>query len=346
MCGAFASLGHDVQLVVPQKRIFLDTDPFAYYGVKKNFTIRTLKIPDIGSRSEVFPTLIMWLDTLAFILNLKFARIASEGDVLYFRDFPLLFAFSPRRNRLIIEVHHIYGWKRLFVRALMRASRIVAITNGLKDDLVALGLDAGKIIVAPDAVDLSMFRRVVQKDAARERLQLPPGKKIALYIGRIDAWKGTDTLFKAAELLRDVQIVAIGNGPEEISVLKKHHPQVMFVGFRPYREIADNQAAADVLVLPNSGSEEISKRYTSPLKLFTYMASRIPIVVSDLPSMREILSDEEAFFFRADDPTDLTRAIETALSDRSAGARAARAYEKVLQYSWEGRAKKILASLA
>ena len=342
MCEAFAGLGHEVELALPRKRDFLKTDPFEYYGIKKNFTIRTIPIPDLGSKSELFPKLSLGLDVFAFIFQLLFSRIAEKGDILYFRDFPLLFAFSPRKNRLIVEVHHIYGWKALFVRALKHASLIVAITQALKADLIALGLPENRIIVAPDAVDLSIFENVESKEVARRRLGLPQDKKIALYIGRIDVWKGTDTLFKAAGHLADVHVAVIGNGPEEIPILKKRYPHIIFLGFRPYREIAQNQAAADVLVLPNSGKEKISARFTSPLKLFTYMASRIPIVVADLPSMREVLSEREAFFFRPDDPEDLARVIRTALSDADAHGRAAHAYEKVKQYSWISRAKHIL----
>ena len=171
---------------------------------------------------------------------------------------------------------------------------------------------------------------------------MPLEKKIALYVGRIEAWKGTDILFKAAEYLDDVQVVAIGNGPEAIADLQKRYPRVTFLGVRPYPEIADNQAGADVLVLPNSGREEISARFTSPLKLFTYMASKIPMVVADLPSMREVLSEKEAYFFRADDSHDLARVIREALADEKRNERAASAYAKVAHYSWSARAQRIL----
>ena len=343
MCEAFASLGNDVTLVVPRKRDFLDADPFAYYGVKENFSIRHIVIPDMGSKSETLPKFLLRFDLLSFIIGLLFSNVAKNGDALYFRDYPLLFAFSPRRYRLVCEVHHIYGWRGLFLHALRRASLIVVITQGLKDDLVALGLSEKKIIVAPDAVNLSIFDDVESKESARKRLGLSQEKKIALYIGRIDEWKGTSVLFKTADKLRsNVQIAVIGNGPEDLAQLQSRYPRVAFLGFRPYREIANNQAAADILILPNSGREEISARFTSPLKLFTYMASQVPIVASDLPSIREILSDEEAYFATPDDPEDLARAIEEALGNTlRAKEKSARAYKKVLEYTWSARAKNI-----
>src|ERR1700683_1585425 len=120
----------------------------------------------------------------------------------------------------------------------------------------------------------------------------------------------------------------------------------MFLVFRPYRELADNQAAADVLVLPNSGKYSISVRDTSPLKLFTYMASGKPIVASDLPSIREVLTDETATFFKADDPEDLARAINHVCgSNADANVRALNARREVQRYTWDARARVIFTSV-
>ena len=58
------------------------------------------------------------------------------------------------------------------------------------------------------------------------------------------------------------------------------------------RDARRRLADADVLVLPNPASA-ISNRFTSPLKLFDYMASGRPIVASNLPAIREILRDTE-----------------------------------------------------
>jgi len=101
--------------------------------------------------------------------------------------------------------------------------------------------------------------------------------------------------------------------------------------------------AADALVLPNSAKAKISSHYTSPLKLFEYMASRRPIVASDLPSLREVLRDgENAVLVKPDNPRALAEGIERALSDAELAARIGRqAREDVEQYTWEKRAVNI-----
>ncbi len=83
-------------------------------------------------------------------------------------------------------------------------------------------------------------------------------------------------------------------------------------------------ASADVLALPNSGREAISRRHTSPLKMFEYMAAARPIVASDLPSLRETLTDgENALLVPPEDPEVVEAAIRRTLADDALVNRAA-----------------------
>ena len=103
---------------------------------------------------------------------------------------------------------------------------------------------------------------------------------------------------------------------------------------------------ADVLVM-NYPSAEHYALYMSPLKMFSYMASGVPIVSTDLPSVREVLTDESAFFVSPDDAHDLTRGLKEALADRrQAGEKAHAAKERGQHFSWEGRAGRILAFIS
>lgn len=73
------------------------------------------------------------------------------------------------------------------------------------------------------------------------------------------------------------------------------------------------------------------------------MASGKPIVVSDLPSIREVVSEQEAFLVEPDNPQALADGIAQALSSLDASARAAAARAKVVEYTWDKRAERILA---
>ncbi|MFQ5627042.1 MAG: glycosyltransferase, partial [Methyloligellaceae bacterium] len=116
------------------------------------------------------------------------------------------------------------------------------------------------------------------------------------------------------------------------------------VGYVEPSRVPTYLAAADVLVLPNSGVTDISRYYTSPLKLFEYMATGRPIVASDLPAMQEVLVEgETALLVPSDDPAALAAAI-CRLRSRPALAQrlAQQAKRAVGAYAWDQRATRLL----
>ena len=342
MCEEFAKQGAEVELVVPAKKNFHEVDPFTYYRVERLFHITRIRVPDLASRIALAPSITFLLDLVFYALALYFQPISKER-VIYTRDYVLLF-FLPRSVKIFLEVHDVPRTRWIFTWAASRAVGFVAITGGVKDALIKRGVRPEKIIVAPDGVHLQDFENPESRGAARRRLGLPLDRKIAMYIGRIDGWKGTETFFEAAALMRDVLTVVIGAIPGKLDELQREYPYIRFFAMRPYKELPNNQAAADVLVLPASGRHAISARYTSPLKLFSYMTSGIPILASDVPSLREVIDEKSAFWFKPDDAEDLARAIEYAIEHSGEGAEKARvAKELVKRYTWEERGKCILS---
>lgn len=339
-CESLVLSGADVQLVVTDRPTAIAEDPFAYYRVATRFPITYIRVPN----ALRFGKLGFWLDTRMFARGCRRVLRDRAYDVVYGRDEAVLAQLSGTPAR-VWETHT--GADNRAVRSLIRDGvRIVAISQGLRDFYIKLGAPAENIIVARDAVDLEPFAHPESRESARARLGLPQDKRIVMYIGRLDGWKGSETLLEASTLLpSDVLLVVIGGEEEQIAPLRSRYPHVHFAGFRPYREIADNQAAADVLVIPNTGRDRVSARFTSPLKLFTYMASGKPIVASDLPSIREVVDETSAYFVAPDDPAALARGIETALHDPSAAQKAAQAREKVTEYTWAARAKRIIGHM-
>jgi glycosyltransferase involved in cell wall biosynthesis len=256
-------------------------------------------------------------------------------------ELPLL--FLPRRIRSFYEAHQLRG--SFFLRLLIKkATGIIAISQGLKDAFVRGGFPPERILVAHDGYDEKAFAERIDKQAARKKLSLPPDKKIAMYIGGLEEWKGAETLCRAASFLAETGILVaiIGGTDAEIQRFRQKYPAVLFLGRRPYQELPFIQQAADALVVPNSGRERISREFTSPLKLFAHMASGIPLVVSDVPAIREVLSDNEAEFFTPDDAQSLAHALRRALAG-SGGVKAEAALKKSILYTWDKRAQSVLA---
>jgi glycosyltransferase involved in cell wall biosynthesis len=110
----------------------------------------------------------------------------------------------------------------------------------------------------------------------------------------------------------------------------------------PPADVANHLSRADILVLPNSANA-VSSRYTSPLKLFEYLAAGRPIVASDLPALREVLRDGiNALLVPADDPAALAASLLRLIQDRPLAARLARtAFDDAALYSWDARAARL-----
>jgi glycosyltransferase involved in cell wall biosynthesis len=338
MCEAFARAGHAVELVVPHRAGTSREDPYAFVGAENIFNITKLACIDVSATSE--GKWLYWLRIVSFFLSAQCYLAFKRYDVLYTREPFIRFGTMP----YVFEAHSV---SPSVIRAAKKARAVIAITSFIRDELVEVGVPQENILVAPDAVDLSTFENPESTEVARKRLDIPLDKKIALYLGRIDAWKGTDALFGAADFLPDdIQLVVIGAEPHEINSLQETYPRIRFIAFRPYREVADNQAAADVLLLPNTARNTLSARYTSPLKLFSYMASGKPIVASDIPSIREILNEQNAFLIEPDSAAALADGIQSVIENPDdAHTRAVQARTDVAVYTWNARAQGILEYL-
>jgi glycosyltransferase involved in cell wall biosynthesis len=130
------------------------------------------------------------------------------------------------------------------------------------------------------------------------------------------------------------------------SLEMKIQDRVLFHGQVSPREVRVHLQEAAVAVLPLT-QDLISASFTSPLKLFEYMAAGVPIVASDLPSTREILTPEvNAVLVPPNNPQALAAGIQRVLEDRDLANRIAqKALEDVMQFSWKKRAEKIIIFL-
>lgn len=352
MCEAFASLGHDVTLLVPWRINPEKKDLFHYYSVEKNFLVRRLFSFDF-LWLPFGKTLWFFIQTVSFAkivwLLSRLRRAPWQESIVYTRE-PMIAAFPPVAKRVVFEIHRLpkkNNW--LWRRALSRADRLVVISNGLKEDLMQFGVPEEKIFVAPDAVDLAQFDLSLSPKEARQKTDLPADRQIVMYTGHLYDWKGSDTMLKAAPMCPERLFVFVGGTKEDKKQFDKRvqalgAKNVLVLGHRSPDVIPLYLKAADVLVLPNSGKETISERYTSPMKLFEYMASCRPMVASDLPSIREILNESTATFFTPDNPRSLADAINLVfLHTEESVQKADRAFELVKEFTWEKRAEKILS---
>lgn len=345
MCEAFASEGLDVNLVYPFRDNDIRDDVFSYYSVKKNFKIKRIWAPDFYFPSQ-FDKIAVNIKGIISALLLSFYAISQKADIIYSRDeWPLYFLSFFKKN-LFFEAHRFSKSRQLLYKRFRNKSfKVITITKQLKNDFVKISFRPENILVAPDGVDLEEFDVDITKDEARAWVGLPLGRKIVMYTGHFFEWKGADTLLEVAKK-SEALFVFVGGTTYDIGKFRKKAESlnnVLVLGHKPHKDIPLFLKAADVLILPNSAKDGISKFHTSPLKLFEYMASGRPIIASDLPSIREILDDNNSLFVEPDDSQQLAEAINKTTIDLEVSERIAQAaFEDVKKYTWSNRVLKIL----
>jgi len=343
MCKAFARTGAEVKLVAPSRRGPQGDDVLSYYDAS-GFTFSRVRTPEFYP-GGIFERPAFWVRQLLSAKLLAWHVWRSDAHIVYTRDegVAILVALG---KRVVLEMHSYSAHRRpLYLLLRLFGVRLVCITQGLADRFSAAGFPSDRILVAPDGVDLAPYEEALPRSEARRRVHLSADMPIALYAGHLYDWKGAHVLAEATPKIDGI-VVFVGGTDADVASFKSkygHIPNIMLVGHRPHGEISDWLRAADVLVLPNTGEREISRLYTSPLKMFEYMASGVPIVASDLPSIREVLNDGAAVLMPPGDSDALADAVNGIFKNpASAKERAKKARQEVSRYTWLARARHIV----
>jgi glycosyltransferase involved in cell wall biosynthesis/putative flippase GtrA len=350
-CEAFADEGLDVTLLVSRRLGREKGDPYAYYAVRKNFRIAYVPVLDLPSKDKLTAIRFAFSSfTFALACYAYLVRHATKDDVIYSNEWLPILAASASFPKTFYEMHDFPERGLGLFGIFMRRMSWLLIHNTWKAEMAkkTFRLDAARVLREPNAVQPDEFDIPLTKEEARMQLALPQDKKIVVYTGHLYGWKGVDTLAEASRMLpEEYLVVFVGGTPEDRQKLASAYEgvaTVRFVGHVPHAEIPVWQKAADVLVLPNTAKENISKYYTSPMKLFEYLASRAPVVASRIPSIEEIVSEQDVFFAEPDSAASFAETIQKAVQNpHEAVERATRAYGRVLEFTWDKRAKRILA---
>ncbi len=353
MCEALAGAGAEVELWMPARKNSISTNPFSFYGLKKNFKIKTINGFDFLSLFKYLGKISYWLHSLSYFLKLATEKI-DKSIIIYTRYPEIAWFFSLKGIKTVFEAHTWPESKIFLYKFLLRkVDKIVVLTQYMKEAFAKHNFPQAKILVSPDAVDLAEFDINISQDQARQTLNLPRNKKIIAYTGRFKTMgmdKGINDILKALKILNnpDIIFLAVGGSDEDIKFYqKKAHDlnianQVIFLDSKTQAQLAQYQKAADVLLMPFPKNEHYAY-FMSPLKMFEYMVAKRPIIASDLPSIREILNEQNAAFCQPNDPVTLARSISRVLSNLEISEQIAeKSYQDVQSYSWDKRVERIL----
>ena len=242
-------------------------------------------------------------------------------------------------------------------RALAAADQVVAATPAEQADLQWLyEVPTQRICVIPPGVDLDHFHPMV-KSAARLALGYPPDEALVLFVGRIEALKGIDTLIRATHLLmgnnlggKIFRVHIVGGGVDEgleslgselarLRNLARElgvQDQVEFLGSRRQAELPAYYGAADVVVMP-SYSESFG------MVALEAMACGRPVVASRVGGLAYLVQDGiSGFHVQEGNPEELAGRLAVLLGDERLLAQiGAAARQEAEGYAWEQTAKEI-----
>ena len=358
---ALVARGHVVSLGVRPDIVRPARDPFLFYGCHPSARFTVERTPAAG------PQLVRRVTYLTSAAA-RAVRRPRRVDVVYTRDLGVadaLVRIPPRWRPPVVYESHGYapvfadtlpelvpGARRGSPRKLRRLERrehrvwrraegYVTTTQVLAAELTQRFGPRPHLLTASNGSHLSPARTGAARPPAE-----PP---VVAYAGHLYPWKGSEVMVRALASVPASRGMIVGGREGDadfgrVGALVRElglRDRITLTGPVPRADVPAMLAAADVLVLPTLATE--SARYTSPLKLFEYMASGTPIVASDLAPIREILTDDkDARLVPPADPDALASALRALLANPSDATRLARAaFERVGAHSWACRAERI-----
>jgi len=353
MCQAIARLGIEVDLILQSYDSRIDI--FKCYGVDPIFKIITT-IPSTNGPLRHFihgtySAFFVWFNKQDYNLVLTRNIIFTYLSTVFFGIPTIYDAHHPLVNRPAKLAFDRFKKSKYLVRFSTNS-------EGLGKIYAGLGLPEEKLVVAHNGVDLEQFRGVQSKLEARGKLGLPQSKRIVCYSGNIYKGRGIDLLVEVSSRLRDVLFLIVGGLESDIKVYRDMAAQKKLENFRLVGFVSQNVVplylfAADALVIPYTSEMTIqdgtnATGFTSPLKLFEFMASCRPIVATNLPAVSEILHDNiNAVVVEPNSVASLFEGINRVLEDKAFAMKIAlQSAADVGRYTWEERVKKILDGFA
>jgi glycosyltransferase involved in cell wall biosynthesis len=356
VCSAIAQLNHVVTFFVISEQVcekeFNLEEIFNFYDIDDKFRLKFINVPATrGSRLRY-----LWSSIVTFF---KVAKVFWQGnfDLGFGRDLISCCVATLFGVKTIYE-SHAPVWagllERLIFKLFLRAEkfdRLVVISHALSDAYKErYKCLHNKILVAPDGAEIP------RGDTLEISLCGTSSKLNVGYVGHLYEGKGIEVIEEIANDMPEVAFHIIGGNSESIKYWKKRikFDNVFFYGFVSQSNLPAYYKSLDVCLLPNqdrvfgSGSGRIKKpvnigSFTSPLKLFEYMAYGKAIVASDLPVLREVLHEGIALLVGPKDFDGWKEAIRSLASEaRRETLGMAAKQELETKYTWVRRMERIL----
>jgi len=360
--------GHEVHLFYRAAHVLsaaAQADTVSRHGLSPETGLRFHCIPEgFGGKLRLCRA----ADVLASESNLPVVLVVRTMD--HARMALRLRNRRPRRQpvRVIIELHEgafphmVYRERGRRVRAwfsrrseryvLREVDGIIATVGSQITLLDEIFPEHARATVLPNGVDLPAF--TAESGASKTA----DGHFHLRYAGQFLAWKNTDIMIEALKYLPPSVVLDLAGGKpgaedqtrgaiEAVARRCGVEHRVRYAGFLSPKEVPAFLMQASALLLP-LGNNVQSRYFTSPMKLFEYAASGVPMVVTRQPTTMSLVEDgKQALLVSPDSARDMAAAVTQLMTTPALAAGLAdRAREWVRQYAYEERARRYQAFLA
>ncbi len=275
-------------------------------------------------------------------------EIAAELDVPLILEVNAPLSEEHARHRGIAFAQTVRAAEQ---RILSSADQIIAVSEPLKQWIVATGVDERRVTVLPNGVDVDRFPAGAA-DVRRRRN--PEDRPVVGFVGSLKAWHGTDSLIRAVGALCRQRgaadaptLLIVGDGPQRAYLQLVAQEEgvdelTTFTGAVPHDQIPFYLGAMDIAVAPYG---ETADFYFSPLKVFEYMAAGRAIVAARIGQLKECIRDgETGLLYPPGDTAVLARCLEQLMDDAALSNRlgAAARREVETKHSWRQNAQAVV----
>ncbi|MBD0359454.1 MAG: glycosyltransferase family 4 protein [Nitrososphaeraceae archaeon] len=190
-----------------------------------------------------------------------------------------------------------------------KVDRYIAVSDHVKQEYTHWGFDSYKIIVIPNSIDTRRFASIHKK--THDGINI-------LYLGRMEEAKGVSILIDAFKIIsksyENAKLILVGDGPllnryRLLALQDGLENKIIFAGHQNQETTSYYYSLADIFVHPAIFNEPFG------ITLLEAMAHQIPILVSDVGSLKNIVKDA-GISFRKGDAKDLASKLITVIENK------------------------------
>jgi glycosyltransferase involved in cell wall biosynthesis len=187
----------------------------------------------------------------------------------------------------------------LETRCMLAADLVVTLGEAMREEIVARGIPAEKVLIVPNAVSEDFLQPLPDADALRKELGIAPNEHVVGEVSSLVPHEGIGTLLEATRLLKDrglpVRALIVGDGPERATLQRQASDlglgeAVIFTGRVPAAKVREFHALLDVFVVPRTPDRVC--QLVTPLKPVEAMASGLCVVTSEVRALAEIIKPD------------------------------------------------------